>query len=595
MELIKPVLTDLEIQSVTPGYAQTLWASGTVYKYGDKVRYEINGQFFDFTAAKGHTASATNSPAYYASRRKGVWTNKVLSQTITDITYTTNLALSLYADWQTGVEVLAGAAVHDPQTRRDYVALEDISAVNNTIRPSVAVDSLDSAIAARWLDNGAANAWGSNDPELNTSLLGIAADGSSTETQFTLIFPNISTIDTKTIDRIFVAGMADTAGCEIEVIEDGVTTNVQQIAHNAILDPVDLSASTWTLTNLTRAQVGGVSNGVTTEIAWELKETAVTGVHHIKINYAPVILKNSRFSISFMAKPLNARNLDLKITFVDKTGAVIDNKTTHCIYKLATSAVSISSDSNLSGYPTFTYTAIYPDGNGWYKCHFSGISPVNAATAGMVVAFGSSGQTTAPLAASADPTFLGVITKGIALSSIQIMHGLFFYPWSEKSGRDRFPSSYIFTIPNGGATKGAELGVLIRAFPGNVRAPLRIGLVGGGTAVSLGNTEWNVQTSYLSFSRKERNETFGTVSFLRRGSSKTVSATCIIDTDSLDGDTVQKELTETEGSTAMFDFNNTGSDYDRLRVYGFLTNYSSVIAAGTWESYQIEVEGLVEQ
>ena len=130
--------------------------------------------------------------------------------------------------------------------------------------------------------------------------------------------------------------------------------------------------------------------------------------------------------------------------------------------------------------------------------------------------------------------------------------------------------------------------------PRNPAKMMELASFGMGEATYIGGTEWGVETSMLSFSRKERNETFGTVTFVKRGTSKVVRATAFIDPDVISGDEVQSILAQFDGVPVFWDFNNDGSDYDRLRVMGFHTNVRQLIQAATYESLSIDIEGLVE-
>ena len=124
--------------------------------------------------------------------------------------------------------------------------------------------------------------------------------------------------------------------------------------------------------------------------------------------------------------------------------------------------------------------------------------------------------------------------------------------------------------------------------------PIRMGVLCVGTRVALSDTSWEVETSILSFSRKERNETYGTVTFVKRGSAKQVQATCFINTATISGDTVMQTLAATDGIPIFWDFNNTGADYARLRLFGFFTNLATVIKGSSFESLSLTVQGLVE-
>lgn len=124
--------------------------------------------------------------------------------------------------------------------------------------------------------------------------------------------------------------------------------------------------------------------------------------------------------------------------------------------------------------------------------------------------------------------------------------------------------------------------------------PVQLGVVCAGRGLFLANTEWGVETSLLSFSTKERNETFGTTKFIKRGSAKLVRATCLVDTLEVSGDVIQQLLSDVDGLPIYWDFNAGDAAYDRLRVFGFYSRMSLAISASTWESLSLDIEGLVE-
>jgi hypothetical protein len=115
-----------------------------------------------------------------------------------------------------------------------------------------------------------------------------------------------------------------------------------------------------------------------------------------------------------------------------------------------------------------------------------------------------------------------------------------------------------------------------------------------GESTTIGATEWNVETSLLSFSRKERDDNFGTVKFVKRGSASSVRATAFIDTDQINADEVYQSLAAFDGQPIVMDFNNPGSDYERLKLFGFYTNVRTIIQANSYESLGIDVESLVQ-
>lgn len=124
--------------------------------------------------------------------------------------------------------------------------------------------------------------------------------------------------------------------------------------------------------------------------------------------------------------------------------------------------------------------------------------------------------------------------------------------------------------------------------------PPKLAIVGAGQALAIADTEWGVETSILGFSRRERDAIFGTVTFIKRGYAKTLRATCFVDPAVRLGDEVQQLLQQGDGLTLFWDFNNAGTDYERLRIFGFYTNFNMQIMAASYELLTLDIEGLVE-
>jgi len=149
-------------------------------------------------------------------------------------------------------------------------------------------------------------------------------------------------------------------------------------------------------------------------------------------------------------------------------------------------------------------------------------------------------------------------------------------------------------IPIDTVAAGSALSIAVTLTRNDTTQPAQCAVMTVGRAHTLSDTEWGVETSILSFSRKERDETFGTVNFVKRGSSRQIRATCYLDPAVITGDVVQELLSQWDGMPVYWDFNNAGATYDRLRAFGFYTNMGSAIQAHSWESLTLTVEGLVE-
>ena len=164
------------------------------------------------------------------------------------------------------------------------------------------------------------------------------------------------------------------------------------------------------------------------------------------------------------------------------------------------------------------------------------------------------------------------------------------------SRNDLLRSAVIPLLVNGtltGIIADANTLIYVTLTPYSNGIPISLYYLCMGFGQSLGETEWDVETSLLSFSKRERDNTFGTLSFLQRGSAKTVSATAYIDPAVRYGDTIQALLAINDATPCMYDFNNSGSNYDRLRVFGYWTKFRTLIKTAAWESLNIQVEGLV--
>jgi hypothetical protein len=56
-------------------------------------------------------------------------------------------------------------------------------------------------------------------------------------------------------------------------------------------------------------------------------------------------------------------------------------------------------------------------------------------------------------------------------------------------------------------------------------------------------------------------------------------------------DTVRKQLAAVRGTMALWDLNNTDSDYDSFRIYGYYTNFDIIIPGPTISKCSLEIRG----
>lgn len=133
---------------------------------------------------------------------------------------------------------------------------------------------------------------------------------------------------------------------------------------------------------------------------------------------------------------------------------------------------------------------------------------------------------------------------------------------------------------------------MINATRNAATSAAEIGRVVIGRAYSFGLTHWTVETSILSFSRKFRDPTFGTVTLTPRPSARQLRATCSIKPETVAGDIVQQGMEYLDGRLAFWDFNNSGVDYDRLRLFGFFDSFGLVIRTPQHEVMLVTIEGI---
>ena len=141
---------------------------------------------------------------------------------------------------------------------------------------------------------------------------------------------------------------------------------------------------------------------------------------------------------------------------------------------------------------------------------------------------------------------------------------------------------------------GTAVSVALTLSAYNTAKPSLLGVATLAQEFVLADTEWGVETRILSFSKKERDETFGAITFLKRGSATLVTATCYYDPAVIAGDVIQQLLAAYDGQPILLDFNASGTSYDRLRIFGFYTGVRTVIQGHGWESLAMDVESLVQ-
>lgn len=557
MKIIPPIGLSVASIGTTPTYVHEEWVTGTKYDRYDTVRRQLNGTWYSFRTKYSFTTAVGPTQTYSTY----YWEFLGESPMIGGLNYISDISLSLYDEWTSGTAVSAGAVYYDPSDRNDYVALLSITSGNNTVRPSDAVLSSDEEIAARWRLIGAANTFA--------------------------MVNYTSSVSTKFVDPSSGAPAAS---------DSWVVVNFSNPSVNLITAPNDFSSTYWTLD-----KCSVTSDAITDPIGNTLSADTMTALS----------TASSAFPASIWRIGGYHKQGD-KVVF----GVFLkSSNVTSCVIKL----IELTETGTNDSVHTFNVT------NSWRYVQIA--HTVGDGTSGRVfIEIGF--LPTADLQLSLWGAHYGLVADcfdHIALMGLRyaklVRAGLYFYsdsinndysysvelsetPHSDLRTDLAKTVSLVATLDTLGsglfqsntglyyATQMAQFWVTCTSASSTQPAEIRSLVLG--QATTIGYTEWGVETSLLSFSRKERDENFGTVKFVKRGSASSVRATAFIDTDQINADEVYQILAAFDGQPIVMDFNNPGSDYERLKLFGFYTNVRTIIQANSYESLGIDVESLVQ-
>jgi hypothetical protein len=582
MEIIVPSSLELRATQTSPTYVHAAWASGQAYAAGAVRRSNHTGDWIDYWAAVSHISSADNAPGtlvtqsgwdystkyrVYRTTQTSYWSAIGAAATETGTTWHTNVKTTLHPAWGSGA-IVEGAVRHDPASRRDYRALIAMTAGENTLRPSEAQLSSNEQVRARWLDLGHANAWAMLDERINSRSTGFDASGQTLdEIQFSVLARTSTQVD-----RLAFAGFVNVDAVVVEVYAAGEL--VQTVGQSLVperLSPVErmrtcvlpirpISAEVEVRLDVTLVRAAWNRVGALT--AWNPSPWAVDWA-----SGAEKYVGDATLRISHPASPEAPTRLD-------------------CAYAHAWfSALNVATPFRVSGY--WGGAGAYPALR--VQCvSAGGVVVVDQPLLWSGIARTTGGDAVIPdLDASIPP-------GGTELAGYRRFEVVVMAPPETIAVFAEFGA-----IPSGTAPPAGRAIVLTKlyaglSFPSHETLIASLGVIVAGEHQELGGTEWGVETSILPFSTKERDPTFGVTRFVQRGSARQLRATCFIDTDVASGDDVQQRLAAVEGRPIFFDFNNGGAPYDRLRVFGFFENLRIAIAAHSFESLSLDVQGLVE-
>jgi hypothetical protein len=134
-----------------------------------------------------------------------------------------------------------------------------------------------------------------------------------------------------------------------------------------------------------------------------------------------------------------------------------------------------------------------------------------------------------------------------------------------------------------------DLGEKIRlVFTGD--GDVSVGKILPGLSKDLGQTQWEPEGSAMGFSRINT-DTFGRTDIIPGDPAKLLKGSLRIQAGS--ENYVYRTLTDTMGKKVIFNFNESGSDYDMLLVYGFIVDFRHVLKSGRKSLCSIQIQGLI--
>lgn len=121
-------------------------------------------------------------------------------------------------------------------------------------------------------------------------------------------------------------------------------------------------------------------------------------------------------------------------------------------------------------------------------------------------------------------------------------------------------------------------------------APAKCGMICVGLSEYIADTMRSPETSILDYSRRATDD-FGRT-YLRKGNwAKLVSATLSVHIDMYDS--VHSRLRSARGTACVWNFNQFGTNYNSLLVYGFFQDFRIILQSEKLAQCNIEIQGLI--
>jgi hypothetical protein len=357
----------------------------------------------------------------------------------------------------------------------------------------------------------------------------------------------------------------------------------------------DFTASRWLTTNVTiTSDYASPPPGETGNASF-MRETADTGVHHIR--KVQTVVRGNYYTASIYVKPHDTNWRYLAINW--RSEAFGENNSD--IFDPSTGTIT----QNNSG--TATIESI---GSGWYKVSTTKQATVNY-SGNSVFNFRLSNTST-----GTNPSYAGNTNYGLVIWGGQIHDGRIIVKLEKEGVKNIYLGGLDATqvrverIATSTSTTPLEsqlitLGAdqtkllatlatatsstqLIRVHIYNDGDPAKCAILAiGGDAVELGQTKYEAESSALDFSKKSTDDWGRT--FLKQGSYADIIRADVI-VDNADYDAVGRALRASRGTNYIWNFNENGTNYESFIVYGFYKDHRRVLRGPNHAIMRLEIQ-----
>ena len=121
-------------------------------------------------------------------------------------------------------------------------------------------------------------------------------------------------------------------------------------------------------------------------------------------------------------------------------------------------------------------------------------------------------------------------------------------------------------------------------------ATAKVGHLAVGLSQDIGKAQYSPSVSIADYSAKATND-FGETYLNQRAYAKTVG--CVLNIDSVNFDAIATRLAAVRATPAVWQINNSSTDYSSLIVWGFFKDFDLLLQSNNLSTCSLEIEGLI--